>query len=291
MNMRFQWHAVLAICVTLILHSRSNADIYVQHKNIVYVEVHGVGMVMDIFVPVKKKNGLAIIDVVSGGWSSSRGKINDQKRAKLFDTFCEYGYTVFAIRPGSVSKFTGLEMLDNLQKGIRWVEDHANDYDVDPKKFGMVGASAGGHLACLAAVTRPKDSPLSAVGVFFPPTDLIEFAGGRVDIHSDSKISQILRGIGFNDRLDGVTDKQARETLTKLSPARLVTGTEPPFLLIHGDADSVVPLSQSQLMTKALHEKGVSAKLIVKPGGGHPWLTIHEEVAVLAEWMDENLRP
>lgn len=265
-------------------------DVYVQHQNIVYAESHGVGLVMDIFVPTGERNGLALVDVVSGAWSSSRGKINDQKRAQLFDIFCERGYTVFAIRPGSVSKFTGLEMLDHLQQGIRWVEEHAGDYDVDPKKLGMIGASAGGHLACLAAVTQPNDSPLAAVGVFFPPTDLIEFAGGNLDLQADTRISKLLSSIGFNGRLDGVTDEQVRDTLTRLSPARLVSGDEPPFLLIHGDADPAVPLSQSELMAKALKAKGVAADLIVKPGGGHPWPTIHEEVAVLADWMDDQLK-
>jgi dipeptidyl aminopeptidase/acylaminoacyl peptidase len=69
-----------------------------------------------------------------------------------------------------------------------------------------------------------------------------------------------------------------------------VTPTAPPFLLIHGDADPVVPLQQSERMVAALKEKGVSAELIVKRGGGHPWLTIHEEVQILADWFDTRLK-
>jgi dipeptidyl aminopeptidase/acylaminoacyl peptidase len=68
-----------------------------------------------------------------------------------------------------------------------------------------------------------------------------------------------------------------------------VTAQAPPFLLIHGDADSDVPLQQSERMLGALKQARVPAELIVKRGGGHPWPTIHEEIQVLAKWFDKQL--
>ena len=68
-----------------------------------------------------------------------------------------------------------------------------------------------------------------------------------------------------------------------------MTAAAPPFLLIHGDADPLVPLQQSQAMLAALKAKGVPAELIVKPGGGHPWLTLRVEVAVMADWFGKKL--
>ncbi len=62
-----------------------------------------------------------------------------------------------------------------------------------------------------------------------------------------------------------------------------------PFLLIHGDADKVVPLSQSKKLVEAITKAGGSAELIVKAGGGHPWLTLHQEVKVMADWFDKQL--
>ena len=62
-----------------------------------------------------------------------------------------------------------------------------------------------------------------------------------------------------------------------------------PFLLIHGDADKVVPLSQSKKLVEAITKAGGSAELIVKPGGGHPWMTIPQEVKVMADWFDKQL--
>jgi dipeptidyl aminopeptidase/acylaminoacyl peptidase len=60
-------------------------------------------------------------------------------------------------------------------------------------------------------------------------------------------------------------------------------------LIIHGDADTVVPLQQSEVMLAALKKAGVVAELVVKPGGGHPWSTLHEEVRVIADWFDKQL--
>ena len=126
---------------------------YVQHENVVYGEADGVGLVMDVFTPKGKGNGLGIVDVISGAWHSDRGKIRDHIRAQMFQILCGKGYTVFAIRPGSVTKFGVLEMLAHLNEGIRWVKGHADSYEIDPNRLGLMGTSAGGHLACLAAVT------------------------------------------------------------------------------------------------------------------------------------------
>ena len=88
---------------------------------------------------------------------------------------------------------------------------------------------------------------------------------------------------------EGKTQGELAEALEAISPARLVTSDAPPFLLIHGDADPAVPLQQSEVMVAALKKEGVPAELIVKPGGTHPWPTIHEEVAVMADWFVEQL--
>lgn len=89
---------------------------------------------------------------------------------------------------------------------------------------------------------------------------------------------------------EDLTKEQIHQRLAEISPALLVTKGAPPFLLIHGDADTLVPLDQSQKLQNALKEHEVSVELIVKAGGGHPWPTLHEEVAVLADWFDEQLK-
>ena len=274
---------------------------FTQRENVVYAEVHGVGLLMDIFTPTGEKNGLGIIDVISGAWHSDRSKIRDHTRAQTFHILCRKGYTVFAVRPGSITKFGALEMLANLNQGIRWVKDHASDYGIDPDRLGLMGASAGGHLACLAAVTAELDKPgslltakvngtrVKAVGAFFPPTDFLNYGGKAVDAQADNRLGGLLRQLAFPQGLGDSSKEELTGKITKISPARLVTAQAPPFLLIHGDADTLVPLQQSELMLDALKKAGVAADLIVKKGGGHPWLTLHEEVQVMAEWFDKQL--
>lgn len=274
---------------------------YDRHKNIVYAETDGIGLVMDVFTPKGKPNGLGIVDVISGAWHSDRGKIRDHERAQTFQILCAKGYTVFAVRPGSISKFSVAEMVVNLNRGIRWVKEHSGDYDIDRDRLGMMGASAGGHLACMAAVTaestgdkseqdeEPADARVRAVAVFFPPTDFLNYNGKAIDARKDDDLSKLVRRLAFPQGLGDVTDSEVTQLLTQISPARLVTPQAPPFLLIHGDADQVVPLQQSELMLAALKQAKVPAELVVKQGGGHPWLTIHEEVKLLADWFDKQL--
>jgi len=274
--------------MTTPVHAQDEGS-YRQQEDIVYGESGGVGLLMDVFTPTGPPNGLGIVDVISGAWFSDRGKIRDHKRAGVFGTLCQEGYSVFAIRPGSVSKFGAVEMLEHVRRGIRHVKGHAQRYAIDPDRLGLMGASAGGHLACLAAVTAGDDTRVKAVAVFFPPTDLLDYGGHRLDVQSGSQMGGIVRRLVFPDGLANLSDQEVEDRIAQICPARQVTANAPPFLLIHGDADPVVPLQQSETMVAALRKAQVPTELIVKPGGGHPWPTIREEVKVLAQWFNTQL--
>jgi acetyl esterase/lipase len=266
---------------------------YVQKQDAVYGEVYGTGLLMDVFTPVGKSNGLGIVDVASGAWYSDRGKIRDHEKAQMYDIYCGKGYTVFAVRPGSRPKYSGLEMLANVKAGIRYVKAHAAEFGISPDRLGLTGASAGGHLASLAALTAEPANPdakdplqklasnVKAVGVFFPPTNFLDWNGAPAP-------GNALQGLLFADRANHTPEEIAARA-RELSPALLVKVPAPPFLVIHGDADTSVPLQQSRLLVDALKAAGGSAELIVKPGGGHPWPTISEEVRIMSDWFDKKL--
>lgn len=267
---------------------------YNQVTNLVYAEVHGTGLLLDVFTPKTKANGFGIVDVVSGSYYSDRRKIRDHTLAGLYRIFCSHGYTVFAIRPGSKTRYTGAEMESHVKLGIRYVKQYAADYKIDPHRLGLTGASAGGHLAVLAAITpedaKPDardpllkfDTKVAAAGIFFPPTDLLDWNGKPANL-------EIIGDLLFLGGVKGHSEEEIRERARLLSPAQLAKGPTIPFLLIHGDADPLVPLQQSQKMVAALKAAGGSAELLVKEGGGHPWLTLPEEVEVLAKWFDQQL--
>jgi acetyl esterase/lipase len=269
---------------------------YDQKMDLVYGEVHGTGLLMDVFTPKGKANGLGIIDVVSGAYYSDRRKLRDHILAQLYSIFCSRGYTVFAVRPGSRTRYTAAEMVANVRTGIRYVKQHASEYKIDPERLGLTGASAGGHLATLAAVTPEEAKPdagspllrydtrVKAAGIFFPPTDFLDWNGKLADMN-------LLGGLLFLGGTNGHSDAEIKERALQISPARLVKSPPIPFLFIHGDADPLVPLQQSQRMVAALKAAGGSAELIVKKGGGHPWMTLPEEVKIMADWFDQHLAP
>src|SRR5512136_650808 len=114
---------VVGLSVTMTNQAQETSSLpYEQKVDAVYGEVHGTGLLMDVFTPKGKASGLGIIDVVSGAWYSDRNKIRDHTLAQVYSIFCSRGYTVFAIRPGSRTRYTGTEMEANVKTGIRYVK-------------------------------------------------------------------------------------------------------------------------------------------------------------------------
>jgi acetyl esterase/lipase len=272
-----------------------------QQQNVVYGEGHGVGLLMDVFRPTANANGLGIIDVASGAWYSDRSKIRDHMLAGVYDLFCERGYTVFAVRPGSRPKYSVPDMLHHLGLAVQHIRTNAQQYGVDPDRLGITGASAGGHLAALVALSPtnglkpaareahavPPENPIRAAGLFFPPTDLLSWDGER-----EVLMDELLRPLLFGEAGPAAEADQLRSAAVEFSPLRQVTATPTlPFLLIHGDADQVVPLSHSTRFVDAVQGAGGQAELVVKPGGGHPWLTIRREVQQMVDWFDRQMAP
>lgn len=293
--MRSNFAGVFALCLSVTATFAQGGLPYEQRKDVVYGEVHGTGLLMDVFTPTGKTNGLAIVDVVSGAWYSDRNKIRDHTIAQLYQIYCSHGYVVFAARPGSKTRYTAGEMDLNVKTAIRYAKEHAAEYRIDPSRLGLTGASAGGHLATLAALTpatgkadaknplERHDTTVRAVAVFFPPTDLIEWDNGKpADLNA---VGPLL----FVGGVQGHTAEEIKEAARAISPVYRVGNPTGPFLLIHGDADKTVPLSHSQKLVAAIKAAGGSAELIVKAGGGHPWMTLPEEVELMAQWFDRQL--
>lgn len=275
---------------------------YNQTMDHVYLTLDDKDFYMDIFQPKAEivdagelpGEGLAIVDVASGAWFSDRGKIGDHEKAQIYNIFCSKGYTVFAVRPGTRPMYTALEMVSHIKHAIRYIKADAQAYGIDPTRVGLTGASAGAHLAALVALTSDPGDPeanhpilkqgsdVQAVGIFFPPTDFLDWDGGP---GAHERVGDIYFKGGIKDK----TPEEILARAKEVSPRHQVHAGAPPFLIYHGDADPMVPLQQSQVLVEALKAAGNDAELVVVPGGAHPWPTIPNEVALLSNWFDKQL--
>jgi acetyl esterase/lipase len=280
------------------IRPRSSGNFH-QHCNVVYGETHGLGLVMDIFQPLHGANGYAIVDVISGAWHSDRARLNEHIGLGAIDAFCGAGFTVFAAAPGSASLFTVTQMVEHLHGAIRYAKNHAAAWSVDPERLGLSGVSAGGHLAALTALTPqdadPRarlpwykhDTKVAAVGLFFPPTDFLDYGGRPFNFawESDLSIARMLFPDGIAGQDSGKISAAARE----ISPLHQIKGGHPPFLLAHATGDNIVPYSQSRRFVDALVAAGVESTLITHDGDGHPWRGVDRECTRMATWFVDKL--
>src|SRR5262249_13625712 len=117
---------------------------FTSKEDVIYGRKHGTALTMDVFTP-KKPSGAAVVWAVSGGWFSSHDWINPGAVAELL----KRGYTVFAVVHGSQPKFTIPEVLEDMNRAVRFIRSRAEQYKIDPERIGITGGSAGGHLSLI----------------------------------------------------------------------------------------------------------------------------------------------
>ena len=279
---------------------------YQRTEDVIYGRKYGTALTMDVFRPKKDANGAAVVVVVSGGFFSSHEAIAPAFAQPLLNR----GYTVFAVVHGSQPRYTVPEIIQDMNRAVRFIRHHAKDYGIDPERIGVTGASAGGHLSLMLGTAGTKGDPdakdpvdressrVRAVACFFPPTDLLNY--GKADvamIHAKDHAPPFRAAFDFRE-LDKqtmlwveVTDPDRLRAITReISPIYHVSPEDAPTLIVHGDADTLVPLQQSEAMVDKLKAAGVEARLIVKPKHGHGWLTMIADMNQVADWFDEHLK-
>lgn len=283
-----------AITITLPACVRAQqSDTPTRVRDVIYGRKLGVVTTMDVFKP-EKPNGIGVIFMVSGGWFSSHDGINPEM-AKVFTS---KGQTVFMVVHGSQPKFTLPEILQDIHRAVRFIRTHAAEYGVDPNRLGISGASAGGHLSLMmGAYGAPGDpnakdpvdrasSQVQAVGCFFPPTDFLNY--GK---EGDSAMEiPTLKAFWHVFPVSDATPKADRDKLGRiLSPIYGVTNKMPPTLILHGDADTLVPIQQSERLMTKLEELKVPHKLEVRKGKAHGWPELLQDSALIADWFTKYL--
>ncbi len=262
---------------------------------VAYGQRDGKPLVLDVLRPAKP-NGLGIAFMVSGGWRSGRA---GEAPAWMMAPLLRRGYTIFAIYHISQPEATVMEIIDDVNRGVRFVRHHAADYRIDPDRIGVSGGSAGGHLSLMLATRGgpgPSDaedpvdresSAVQAVAIFYPVTDLLNLGPSTENPGDGGPPKSFVKAFGPD-----ATDMDAWKVIGRnCSPIYHITRQFPPTLIYHGDADTLVPLEQSERFCDRATELGREVKLVVHPGGSHGWPTMLWDLLDFANWFDQHLRP
>jgi len=262
-------------------------------NGVVYGHRRGHDLAFDVLRPASP-NGLGVAMMVSGGWkSSTAGTFPTWMVAPLL----RHGYTVFPVYHVSQPESTIMEIVEDVNRAVRFIRHDAAKYQIDPRRLGVTGGSAGGHLSLMLATrggpgpagtgdpVDAESSAVQAVAIFYPPTDLLNLGASTENTGDGGPPKSFVKGFGPSATNLAVWKVVGRE----LSPIFYVSTNLPPILIYHGDADTLVTLDQSQRFQAEARKLGANVELVVHHGGKHGWLTMIWDIRHFAAWFDRYL--
>lgn len=284
---------ICLVALLLVTRSFSAETNFERTEDVIYGRKFGTALTLDVLKPART-NGIGILWMVSGGWYSGHEAINPG----FVQPFLDRGYTVFAVVHGSQPKFIITEIEQDIHRAVRFVRHNAAKYGIDPEQLGITGGSAGGHLSLTMAVKGSKSDPgskdpidresseVQCVACFFPPTDFLNYGKPGEDAVGVG----VLKGFkaAFGPRSDTAEERQ--KLGHEISPIYFVHSKMAPVLIVHGDADKLVPIQQAESFVKRCVDMGNTAKLISREGKQHGWAGMEKDLVLLVDWFDEHLR-
>ena len=254
------------------------ADVEID-ADVVYGHKDGMALVYDVLKP-ERTNGAAVVYMVSGGWYSRWAP--PEQRAVQFADLLDAGYTVIPVHHGSSPRYHVPDAYADVSRAIRHIRRNADRHGIDPDRIGVTGGSAGGHLSLMLGLDSDEGmadaedevmqtgNRVAAVVAYYPPVDLRRLTGP-------------------SDRfpaLDFPNEKAA-----SISPILHVDPQDPPTLLIHGDADDLVNISNSEIIFAEFQKHAVTTEFITIPGAGHGFRGEDAKQAAAArlDWFNRYL--
>ncbi|MGI8496045.1 MAG: alpha/beta fold hydrolase [Gemmatimonadaceae bacterium] len=256
---------VLADCTIPVAGDASAVNLALD---VVYYRPGGQPEQLDVAWSGDGRSHPLVLFVHGGGWRE--GDKSSERPYLLY--LAQQGYSVAAVNYRLASAPDNLfpAAIQDVRCALRWLRENATRYAIDPTRVVAAGESAGGHLVSLLATTPELSSldeatcpvkaqalSLSGVVSLYAPEDVRR--GSDYNAFIEPTISNFL----------GAEPEAVPATAALASPVAHVKAGNPPFLLVHGALDALVPLAQSSRMRDTLQRAGVPATLVVVPEGAH----------------------
>ena len=236
---------LLSVCLVTLARAQPKLDIM---PDVVYGHKDGMALTMDVLKPKAGANGAAVIFMVSAGYVSAYTPPQQLADRSPFKDLLDNGFAVIALRHGGSPKYLIPDIVADVRRGVRFIRFNAKQWGIDANRLGVLGGSAGGHLSLMIGTASDNGDPkaaeefmresdrVAAVVAWFPPVDMRPLARG-LGAPNDGSILSKFPALNFE-----------KEKAADYSPIVFVTPDDPPTLLIHGDKDTLVPISNSQII-------------------------------------------
>jgi alpha-L-fucosidase 2 len=224
--------------------------------DIEFARAGGTNLTLDAFVP-DGQGPFPTCILVHGGGFTKGDKTSFIK--PLFEPLSQAGFTWFTINYRLAPQHRFPACIEDAEAAIRWVKVHAKEYKADPRRIALIGESAGGHIVSFVGVRAKGETSVAAVVPIYAPHDL------ELQVKARNALGPSMTALfGLTDLNDA-----AWTTLRDASPISYLRKGLPPYLLIHGDQDAMVPYKQSVQFQQKMKALGNACDLITIKDGGH----------------------
>ncbi len=223
-------------------------------KDVVYRVIDGEQLMLDVYTPASVGDGVApaVIYVHGGGWAAGSREVAFGGRRDCVPLLTA-GFIVVSIDYRLAPKHLFPAQIEDTRAAVRFVRANAKQFHIDPDRVGAMGESAGGHLVALLGLAQRSAG--FDVGENLDQSSQVKAVVDLYAVHDLVRITQ--------PQLKEIIQKVFPDNLLKAgSPVTHITPDAPPFLVIHGDKDSIAPIEQSDLFVKALEAANVPVDYI-----------------------------
>jgi len=254
--------AAVLVAGFLSMSSLAVAEVKIE-KNISYLGADRKEQA-DLYLPAQAKPGEkrpGVVIIHGGGWTG--GNRDKAREINIGTTLAENGYVGLSIDYMLQTKDGPKIWPQNVhdcKTAVRWLRANADKYQIDVDHIGVIGGSAGGHLAAMVGVTGAKDG-LDPAGPYGEHSCAVQAV---VDMYGP--MADSLRRI---QTLVDPDNPKAAELTRQITPLSHLDKNDPPVLILHGTADKTVDLKDSEVFAEALAKAGVVHELVVIPDAPH----------------------